>query len=150
MTLKELEIGQKAIVTAVGSQGALRQHLLDMGIIPGAKVKMIRSAPMGDPIEIRIHDYELTLRENDAGHITIKPVKDTESAENFINTLKTLKQKQKKPIAILCMNIILIPDWGNRASIIPRQKNTPCRRVQNLFLPWQGNKIVVKQHFSTN
>ena len=62
MTLDELETGKSAVIETVGGTGSksLRQHLLDMGIIPGAKVKMIRHAPMGDPLEFRIHDYELT------------------------------------------------------------------------------------------
>ena len=76
INLKELKINESAIIDVVGGSGSLRQHLLDMGIIPGAKVKMIRSAPMGDPLEIRIHDYELTLRANDAENITIKPVSE--------------------------------------------------------------------------
>ncbi len=87
MTLEELEIGKLVVIDSVGGHGSLRQHLLDMGIIPGARVKMIRRAPMGDPIEIRIHDYELTLRTEDAGHITVKPAKDTENAERFIDAL---------------------------------------------------------------
>ncbi|MBQ9903508.1 MAG: ferrous iron transport protein A, partial [Synergistaceae bacterium] len=66
MTLDELSAGKSALIDTVGGEGHLRQHLLDMGIIPGAKVKMIRPAPMGDPLEFRIHDYELTLRAADA------------------------------------------------------------------------------------
>ncbi|MBR0070393.1 MAG: 50S ribosome-binding GTPase, partial [Synergistaceae bacterium] len=85
ISLKELKVNESAIVQTVGGEGHLRQHLLDMGIIPGAKVKMIRPAPMGDPIEIRIHDYELTLRRADAGRITVRQVKDTENAERFID-----------------------------------------------------------------
>ncbi len=87
MTLEELETQKSAVIDSVGGHGSLRQHLLDMGIIPGARVKMIRRAPMGDPIEIRIHDYELTLRAADAGRITVKPAKDTENAERFIDAL---------------------------------------------------------------
>ena len=88
MTLRELEIGKSAVIESVGTSGSangLRQHLLDMGIIPGARVKMIKSAPMGDPLEIRIHDYELTLRADDAANITIKPAADSEQAEKFIS-----------------------------------------------------------------
>ena len=88
MTLRELEIGKSAVIESVGSTDSangLRQHLLDMGIIPGARVKMIKSAPMGDPLEIRIHDYELTLRADDAARISVKPAPDSEQAEKFIN-----------------------------------------------------------------
>ena len=66
MTLKELQIGKSAIVDAVGGAGALRQHFLDMGLIPGAEVTLVKLAPMGDPMELRIHGYELTLRLDDA------------------------------------------------------------------------------------
>ena len=71
MTLKELEIGQKAIVTAVGSQGALRQHLLDMGIIPGTAISILKYAPMGDPMEVRVHGYSLSLRLSEAEQIQV-------------------------------------------------------------------------------
>ena len=73
MTLKELQIGKSAIVDAVGGAGALRQHFLDMGLIPGAEVTLIKLAPMGDPMELRIHGYELTLRLEDAAQIGITP-----------------------------------------------------------------------------
>ena len=75
MTLKELSNGQTARITAVGGEGALRQHFLDMGIIPGAEITFIKLAPMGDPIEFQIHGYELTLRVDDAAHIDCVPVK---------------------------------------------------------------------------
>lgn len=75
MTLKELSNGQTAKITAVGGEGALRQHFLDMGIIPGAEITFIKLAPMGDPIEFQIHGYELTLRVDDAAHIDCVPVK---------------------------------------------------------------------------
>ena len=74
MTLKELQVGNSATVTTVGGTGALRQHFLDMGIIPGAEVTVVKYAPMGDPVEIRIHGYELTLRLEDASHIGIEPL----------------------------------------------------------------------------
>ena len=73
-TLAQLETGQSARITAVGGEGALRQHFLDMGLIPGAEVTLVKFAPMGDPMELRIHGYELTLRLADAGKIEITPV----------------------------------------------------------------------------
>ena len=76
MTLKELSIGKTATVRTVGGEGALRQHFLDMGIIPGAEVTMVKYAPMGDPVEVRIHSYELTLRLADAGRIAIDEMRD--------------------------------------------------------------------------
>ena len=71
ITLKDLKPGQRALVTNVGGSGALRQHFLDMGIIPSATVELIKFAPMGDPIEFRIHGYELTLRLADAAQIAV-------------------------------------------------------------------------------
>ena len=71
MRLNELTVGQAAQINTVGGEGALRQHLLDMGVIPGAYVHVVKFAPMGDPMEIKIHDYELTLRLADARQIEI-------------------------------------------------------------------------------
>jgi len=76
MTLKELPIGKTATVLSVGGEGALRQHFLDMGIIPTADVTMVKYAPMGDPVELRIHSYELTLRLADAEKIEITDVRE--------------------------------------------------------------------------
>ena len=73
MTLKELQIGKSAVVDTVGGSGALRQHFLDMGLIPGVEVTLVKLAPMGDPMELRIHGYELTLRLDDAAQIGITP-----------------------------------------------------------------------------
>lgn len=73
MNLAELKTGKSATIRSVGGEGALRQHFLDMGVIPGAKVKLVKLAPMGDPMELRIHGYELTLRLDDARLIEIEP-----------------------------------------------------------------------------
>ncbi|MBQ0001574.1 MAG: ferrous iron transport protein B [Clostridiales bacterium] len=75
MTLKDLEIGEAAVVEAVGGEGALRRHFLDMGVIPGAELLLEKYAPMGDPMELRIHGYELTLRLADAEKITVRKIK---------------------------------------------------------------------------
>ena len=74
MTLKDLEIGKSAVIKTVGGSGALRQHFLDMGVIPGAEVTVVKFAPMGDPVEIRIHGYELTLRLAEADQIEIEEI----------------------------------------------------------------------------
>ena len=74
MTLKELIPGQSARIVTVGGEGALRQHFLDMGVIPGAEVTLMKLAPMGDPMELRIHGYELTLRLDDAAKIDVEDV----------------------------------------------------------------------------
>ena len=73
MNLKDLKIGESAIVTEVGGEGSLRQHFLDMGVIPGAEVTLVKYAPMGDPMELLIHGYTLTLRLDDAKKIGIDP-----------------------------------------------------------------------------
>ena len=75
MTLKNLEIGRSAVVSRVGGEGALRQHFLDMGLIPGTEVKVVKYAPMGDPMQVRLHGYELTLRLADADRIDVEPLK---------------------------------------------------------------------------
>ena len=72
MTLKDLPIGKTATIRSVGGEGALRQHFLDMGLIPKGDVTMVKYAPMGDPMELRIHSYELTLRLADADKIEIE------------------------------------------------------------------------------
>ncbi len=74
MRLNELHINDKARIKTVGGEGALRQHLLDMGMIPGAELCVVKFAPMGDPMELKIHGYELTLRLDDAKHIEITPL----------------------------------------------------------------------------
>ena len=81
MTLKDLPIGKTATVTVVGGEGELRQHFLDMGIIPWGNVTMVKYAPMGDPVEVRVHSYELTLRLADAEKIEIQNVRDPEQEE---------------------------------------------------------------------
>ena len=81
MTLKDLKPGQTVRIITVGGEGALRQHFLDMGVIPGAEATLVKLAPLGDPMELRIHGYELTLRLADAEKITAEPVKETAASE---------------------------------------------------------------------
>lgn len=93
MNLKELKPGNSGKVTSVGGEGALRQHFLDMGVIPGAEITVVKYAPMGDPIELTIHGYKLTLRLSDAEKIGIEPLKksDTSAAK------KQQKSQRKHP-----------------------------------------------------
>ena len=81
MTLREVKEGQSARVLSVGGSGALRQHFLDMGIIPGTDIRVVKYAPMGDPVEICLHGYELTLRLDDAEKIEVELASDTVSQE---------------------------------------------------------------------
>ena len=85
MTLKELKIGQHAVIKAVGGEGALRQHFLDMGVIPGAEVTVVKFAPMGDPMELQIHGYELTLRLDDASDIEVELIEKRANPHNRID-----------------------------------------------------------------
>ena len=82
MNLGELKAGESCIVEAVGGEGALRQHFLDMGIIPGAEITIVKFAPMGDPVEVRIHGYELSLRLDDANKIEITKTDKKAEAES--------------------------------------------------------------------
>ena len=82
MTLRELPVGGSAVILAVGGEGALRQHFLDMGLIPGAHVKLVKYAPFGDPMELRVSGYALTLRLAEAAQITVEPAEDLPEADN--------------------------------------------------------------------
>ena len=88
MTLKELEIGKSAVINNVGGEGALRQHFLDMGMIPGAEVTVVKLAPMGDPMELQIHGYELTLRLVEAAQIEIEEIKERSQKHKRIESVK--------------------------------------------------------------
>ena len=74
MTVDDLQIGQKGVISAVGGEGALRLRFLDMGLIPGTIVRLQKVAPMGDPIQIQVRGYELTIRREDARMIAIEGV----------------------------------------------------------------------------
>ena len=95
MRLRDLKTGESGRITVVGGQGALRQHFLDMGMVPGAEIKLMKLAPMGDPMEFRIHGYELTLRLADAEKIEIEPVNIPE--ENAAEGEPAEKTKAKHP-----------------------------------------------------
>ena len=88
MTLKELEVGKSAVIRRVGGEGALRQHFLDMGMIPRAEVTVIKLAPMGDPMEVQVHGYELTLRLAEAQQIDIQPIGRRSRSHTFKDRAK--------------------------------------------------------------
>ena len=112
MTLKELPIGKTATIVSVGGEGALRQHFLDMGIIPKAEITMVKYAPMGDPVEVRIHSYELTLRLADAEKITIK----------IYMKRNRFRQSRHQSLSI-------IPDSEKAAGTTIKRKKTLCRKA---------------------
>ena len=87
MKLRELKVGESAVITNVGGEGALRQHFLDMGVIPGAEATVVKFAPMGDPMELQIHGYELTLRLADADRIDIEPIKERSNQHRRIDRI---------------------------------------------------------------
>ena len=100
MNLAELKPGQHATILKVGGEGALRQHFLDMGVIPGAGLKVEKLAPMGDPMELRIHGYELTLRLDDARLIEIERIDQDEKHEDPSETSEEKKKKKERRIII--------------------------------------------------
>lgn len=123
MTLKDLPIGKTATVQSVGGEGALRQHFLDMGIIPMADVTMIKYAPMGDPMEIRIHSYELTLRLADAEKIDIVNVRQAE-----------------KPRLDVRKNAIPHPGLGEGGKYHEKSEENPLPEGETLTFALAGNQ----------
>ena len=88
MTLKELAIGKSAVIRTVGASGALRQHFLDMGMIPGAEITVVKFAPMGDPMELQVHGYELTLRLAEAEQIEVEEISERTNSHSRGERLK--------------------------------------------------------------
>ena len=97
MTISDLKIGESGKITTVGGEGALRQHFLDMGMIPGVTVTLMKYAPMGDPLELKIFDYELTLRKADAAKIEVEFIEKSELDENSQKSKLQEKNRQEHP-----------------------------------------------------
>ena len=127
MTLAQLGIGESCVVTSVGGEGALRQHFLDMGVIPGARVTLVKYAPMGDPMELLIHGYSLTLRLDDAAQIAVKP------------------SVEEAPAATAPT-----PASARRASSTPRAPATPCPTIRPSPLRLSATRTAARPRFSTN
>lgn len=123
MTLKDLPIGKTATVQSVGGDGVLRQHFLDMGLIPQADVTMVKYAPMGDPVELRIHSYELTLRLADAQKIIVENVRDAKAAP---------PNKIKKAIPH--------PGLGEGGKFHSKKEETPLPEGEKLTFALVGNQ----------
>ena len=104
MTLDELEVGKSAIIVNVGGSGALRNHLLDMGLTPNTQVTMIKVAPMGDPIELCVRGYELTIRLSDAAKIEIKDVTDKKCIKNYKERITDIPHPQVGEMGIYHVN----------------------------------------------
>ena len=124
MTLKELEIGKSATIVSVGGSGALRQHILDMGVTPGTEVTVVKYAPMGDPVEIRVHGYELNLRLDDAAKIEIQPIPASVQKE------EQRKEKQKKHH----------PGFGEGGKFHPKGSGNPLPEGTILTFALVGNQ----------
>ena len=126
MNLKQLEIGQSALVTDVGGEGSLRQHFLDMGLIPGAQVKLRKYAPMGDPMELEIHGYELTLRLADAEKILIRTVEE--------------KVSEKEKVRVSSAKDIMHPGFGEGGKYHVKADENPLPKGQMLTFALAGNQ----------
>ena len=126
MTIRDLNPGESAIVTAVGGEGALRQHFLDMGVIPGAFVTLVKLAPMGDPMELRIHGYELTLRLADAQKI------DVERAEEPASDAVSEPPRRRKKTAH--------PGLGEEGKFHPKGSGNPLPEGTLLTFALVGNQ----------
>ncbi|MBQ2578325.1 MAG: ferrous iron transport protein B, partial [Lachnospiraceae bacterium] len=124
MTIKDLEIGQTARIDEVGGEGALRQHFLDMGVIPGAEVTLVRLAPMGDPMELRIHGYELTLRLADADQIQATLLE---------------KQQEQNP-GKKTKHDIAHPGLGEEGKFHPKGSGNPLPKGELLTFALVGNQ----------
>ena len=124
MTLKDLKPGQSACIDLVGGEGALRQHFLDMGVIPGAEVTVVKLAPMGDPMELRIHGYELTLRLEDAGRIQVTPGKAKAPA--------SVSPRKEKALAH--------PGLGEEGKFHPKGSGNPLPEGTKLSFALVGNQ----------
>ena len=130
MTLKELGIGKSAVITKVGGEGALRQHFLDMGVIPGAEVTLIKYAPMGDPMELRIHGYELTLRLDDAAKIGIESVDKKKEQASLDDKRKRTRERQS----------VEHPGFGEDGKFHVKADENPVPKGEILTFALAGNQ----------
>ncbi len=124
MTLKDLDIGKTATVVSVGGEGALRQHFLDMGIIPEAEITMVKHAPMGDPVELRLHGYELTLRKDDAAKILISDVRNASMEKDI--------RRRERPI--------VHPGLGEGGKYHTKADENPLAEDEKLTFALAGNQ----------
>ncbi|MDO4405712.1 MAG: ferrous iron transport protein B [Eubacteriales bacterium] len=133
MRLNELEVGKTAVVTSVGGEGALRQHFLDMGILPGARLKLVRYAPMGDPMELRIHSYELSLRLADAANIGVAVCAGDDEEESPVGEHWT-------PVERVRGHHIEHPGLGEGGKYHDSESETPLPEGETLTFALAGNQ----------
>lgn len=132
MTLRELEIGNTAEITEVKGEGALRQHLLDMGLLPGTMVTVVKYAPMGDPVEVRIHGYELTLRLADAEQISV--------AQEKAETAQNPKEKAEERAGKTRKKKVEHPGLGEGGKYHVKEGETPLPEGTTLTFALAGNQ----------
>lgn len=134
MKLDTLEIGKDAVVASVASDDqALRQHILDMGLTPGTEVTMMKYAPMGDPLEIRLRGYELTLRKDDAARIELVGIHDTDTGPRANAAIGTTEH----------------PALGE-GTYSPVRQRRPCQRARRCTLPSPATKTAARPRYSTS
>ena len=133
MTLNELEVGKTAVVTSVGGEGALRQHFLDMGILPGARLKLVRYAPLGDPMELRIHSYELSLRLADAANIGVAVCAGDDEEESPVG-------EHWAPVERIRGHHIEHPGLGEGGKYHDSESETPLPEGETLTFALAGNQ----------
>ena len=133
MRLNELEVGKTAVVTSVDGEGALRQHFLDMGILPGARLKLVRYAPMGDPMELRIHSYELSLRLADAANIGVAVCAGDDEEESPVGEHWT-------PVERIRGHHIEHPGLGEGGKYHDSDKEQPLPEGETLTFALAGNQ----------
>ena len=134
MNLAELKTGHSAKILKVGGEGALRQHFLDMGVIPGAELKLEKLAPLGDPIELRIHGYELTLRLDDAKLIDIEEIEEKDTDNSAFPEEKEGKKKKERRI------IIAHPGLGEGGKYHVKADENPLPDGTKLTFALAGNQ----------
>ena len=134
MNLAELKTGHSATILKVGGEGALRQHFLDMGVIPGAKLKLEKLAPLGDPMELRIHGYELTLRLDDARLIEIEEFEEESTDTSALPEEKDEKKKKERRI------IIAHPGLGEGGKYHVKADENPLPDGTKLTFALAGNQ----------
>lgn len=143
MTLRELAVGSSARIVSVGGQGALRQHFLDMGVIPGAEVTVVKYAPMGDPLELMIHGYELTLRLADAAYIEVEPVTQKAGADSAIpdeQSESTDQNRESAELAGLRDTSSFHPGLGEGGKYHPKGSGKPLPKGTTLTFALVGNQ----------
>ena len=137
MTLAELKVGQDAVLRTIGGQGELRHHLLDMGLTPGTEVTLRKVAPMGDPIEVELRGYELTLRLADAAKIEVENIHETDRAAR--------SEQRHTPVPHPGVGELRkAPSYHDRKNGSEIAKGRPLR----FALP--ATRTAVKRHFSTS